>query len=208
LEFIGFTDEQFKVFELAGFTERMVGIRTTVRPVLQQLGADLAGPLSRLAGEPLFAHVAMHTRRRVNPPDDTWVAFARSRRGYKASAHFEIGLSRDGVFVGLVLKDESDDRAPLGRYILDDPDRMVDLAQKLKSYQFDELKGVRLAHATAEDFRKLGEALVERKTSSFHLYREIRRTDRRVLDPEAVRKLAIDLARPIAPLYRAAVKGS
>ena len=37
-------------------------------------------------------HVAKHARRSVNPPIDTWVAFAPNKRGYKMLPHFQIGL--------------------------------------------------------------------------------------------------------------------
>src|SRR4029453_11001355 len=43
------------------------------------------------------AHVAKHMRRTVNPPDDTWVAFAADKRGYKKHCHFKVAVSR-GAF--------------------------------------------------------------------------------------------------------------
>ena len=36
-----------------------------------------------------YPHVAKHARRSVNPPKDTWVAFATSKRGYKMLPHFK-----------------------------------------------------------------------------------------------------------------------
>jgi uncharacterized protein YktB (UPF0637 family) len=41
--------------------------------------------------------VARHARRTVNPPDDTWVAFAPDRRGYKKHCHFKVAVSRNAV---------------------------------------------------------------------------------------------------------------
>ena len=51
----------------------------------------------RIGGAPAFAHVAKHARRTVNPPDDTWVAFALDKRGYKKHCHFKVAVSRDRV---------------------------------------------------------------------------------------------------------------
>ena len=36
-------------------------------------------------------------RRTVNPPDDTWVAFAADKRGYKKHCHFKVAVSRGAV---------------------------------------------------------------------------------------------------------------
>ena len=41
--------------------------------------------------------MAKHARRTVNPPDDTWVAFALDKRGYKKHCHFKVAVSRGGV---------------------------------------------------------------------------------------------------------------
>ncbi|WP_397261357.1 DUF1054 family protein [Peribacillus simplex] len=33
--------------------------------------------MSVLTGDEMYPHVAKHARRKVNPPNDTWVAFAK-----------------------------------------------------------------------------------------------------------------------------------
>lgn len=55
----------------------------------------------------MFVHVAKHARRSVNPPDDSWVAFANNKRGYKKLPHFQIGLWETHVFVWFALIYES-----------------------------------------------------------------------------------------------------
>ncbi|WEK52902.1 MAG: DUF1054 domain-containing protein [Candidatus Cohnella colombiensis] len=97
--FSGFGESDFKVFEIAGLEPRMDALITQVRPKLHQLGNELSGYLSQLCGEEIFPHVAKHARRKVNPPNDTWVAFANNKRGYKAYPHFQIGLWASHVFI-------------------------------------------------------------------------------------------------------------
>jgi len=201
MAFTGFSDDQFSVFERAGFSERMTGIRSLIRPGLLALGEVLAPLLSARAGHPLYPHVALHARRRVNPPDDTWVAFSRASRGYKAYAHFEVGISAESLFFGLVLKDESSDRGILGRKIIENPEEMMKIAARLKGYIIDELPGVAANHATLEQYEKLANALVKRKTSTFHCCRTLAGADRRAADPSAVIKLAQDYIKPLLPLY-------
>lgn len=108
-QFAGFAKSDFDIFLIPEFHDRMSALRTTVRPKLAMLGDDLAPRLEDIAGHPMFPHTASHARRRVNPPDDTWVAFSRSERGYKRYAHFEVGLSVHGVFVRFSVKPEGDD---------------------------------------------------------------------------------------------------
>ena len=83
-----FAPKDFRVFDLPGFTDRMAAIRAQVRPKLEGLGAALAPDVAKLTGTAIHAHVAKHARRTVNPPADTWVAFAPDRRGYRKAPHF------------------------------------------------------------------------------------------------------------------------
>src|SRR5213594_483414 len=95
--FPGFTPSDFKVFDIPGFKPRMEAIKTRIRPKLEAAGRDLLSDVARIGGGEAFMHVAKHARRTVNPPDDTWVAFAADRRGYKKHAHFKVALSRHCV---------------------------------------------------------------------------------------------------------------
>ena len=92
-----FTLRDFRVFDLAGFPERMAAIRDRLRPKLEALGEALRAPAGQAAGTELHPHVARHARRTVNLLDDTWVAFGFGRRGYKSAAHFKVAVSRHGV---------------------------------------------------------------------------------------------------------------
>ncbi len=111
VQFSGFSAEDFEAFSIPEFHDRMFYLRSQIRPKLAQLGDDVAPKLTVIS-HPLYPHTASHARRRVNPPDDTWVAFSRSVRGYKRYAHFEIGLDAEQVFVRLVVKPEGEDDKP------------------------------------------------------------------------------------------------
>lgn len=102
-----FTEEDFHTFTIEGLDARMDVLKETVRPKLQGLGEHFAPVLSALAGDDMFVHVAKHARRSVNPPDDSWVAFANNKRGYKKLPHFQIGLWETHVFVWFALIYES-----------------------------------------------------------------------------------------------------
>ncbi|MFC7372021.1 YktB family protein [Fictibacillus iocasae] len=97
--FKGFNNRDFDVFKIDGLQERMEKLIERIRPKLEDLGKEYAGELSALSGTEMHYHVAKHARRTVNPPKDTWVAFAPNKRGYKMLPHFQIGLFESHVFI-------------------------------------------------------------------------------------------------------------
>lgn len=142
-QFTGFAKPDFEVFLIPEFHERMSALRTRVRPKLAMLGDDLAPRLEEIVGHAMYPHTASHARRRVNPPDDTWVAFSRSERGYKRYAHFEVGICVDGVFVRFSVKPESDeDKAALLQYIHDNGIKAFDLKDPQTVYYYENDHGI------------------------------------------------------------------
>ncbi|WP_102347080.1 YktB family protein [Bacillus sp. Marseille-P3661] len=92
MEFTGFEKQDFDLFVIPGLEERMVKLKDQLRPKFDVLASILTDDLSILTGDPMFAHVAKHARRKTNPPDDSWVAFSSNQRGYKMLPHFQITL--------------------------------------------------------------------------------------------------------------------
>jgi len=91
MHFTGFEHADFDVFAVPGLDGRMAALKAHLRPKLQQLGVDFEERLGSLVQRPMYAHVAKHARRTVNPPNDSWVAFCADKRGYKKHPHFQIG---------------------------------------------------------------------------------------------------------------------
>src|SRR5699024_11327687 len=54
-----------------------------------------------MVGSDMHLHIAKHARRTVNPPNDTWMAIAGNKRGYKKHPHFQVGLWDDHLFIWL-----------------------------------------------------------------------------------------------------------
>lgn len=202
--FAGFTPADFAVFTVPGFHERMSALRMHIRPKLVVLGEAMAPGLSAAIGHEMIPHVASHARRRVNPPEDTWVSFSRSPRGYKRYAHFEVGLTRAGVFVRFVLKAEG----------VDDKPRLLELLARRGRAVFDELKDpdpiywFRSDHGdephpiTAIDepfFARILEA-TRLKSRGFTVGVEIGASDPLVASPALVER-SLTICRHLAPLY-------
>ncbi|HEX7066225.1 MAG TPA: DUF1054 domain-containing protein [Bacillales bacterium] len=113
MSFKGFHNKDFDVFKVDGLDARMEALKSRVRPKLEELGEIIAPTLSALTGDEIFPHVAQHARRTVNPPNDTWVAFADNKRGYKKHPHFQIGLWQTHLFVWFAVINEADNKTAI-----------------------------------------------------------------------------------------------
>ncbi|SEN16636.1 YktB family protein [Paenibacillus sp. OV219] len=116
--FTGFTADDFDVFAVPGLEARMTVLIERIRPKLNELGELLSPWLTELCGEPMFPHVAKHARRTINPPNDTWIAYAPGKRGYKMFPHFQIGLFGSHLFVQFAIIYESDNKTVFADHAL------------------------------------------------------------------------------------------
>ncbi|WP_462409118.1 YktB family protein [Neobacillus sp. Marseille-QA0830] len=114
MEFNGFTKQDFDVFLIDGLEPRMEALKSTIRPKLEALGHYFSPRLAALTGEEMFAHVAKHARRTINPPKDTWVAFANNPRGYKMLPHFQVGLWKTHLFIWFAIIYEAPQKSEIG----------------------------------------------------------------------------------------------
>lgn len=96
--FSGFAATDFDVFSVPGLELRMSALKEYLRPKLVELGDYMAPRLTQALGRTMFAHVAKHARRTVNPPRDSWVAFSEDARGYKQWPTFMVGLWETHLF--------------------------------------------------------------------------------------------------------------
>ncbi|MGM0827025.1 MAG: YktB family protein [Bacillota bacterium] len=124
MKFNGFTQEDFQVFTINGLEDRMTAIQEQIRPKLDYLGDHFAPTLSASTGMEMFYHVAKHARRSVNPPDDTWVAFANNKRGYKKHPHFQIGLWETHVFIWFAMIYEAPNKVEFGKKVEENADQI------------------------------------------------------------------------------------
>lgn len=206
MSFSGFRASDFEVFGIEGFAPRMEAIKTRIRPKLEAVGKDLLPDVARIGGAPAFAHVAKHARRTVNPPDDTWVAFAIDKRGYKKHSHFKVAVSRGAVrFLFEAGPEHAEKKRWAAAWKRHTP-QLVPVLRRAKGLawfqnEHDEEPTAVLASLPAEDVAQLGEALTKRRDGQIVLGRAIAAS-------EASRWRAADYARAardtfhlLAPLY-------
>ncbi|MFX3674244.1 MAG: YktB family protein [Paenisporosarcina sp.] len=108
----------FEVFKIDGLEHRMQALIEKVRPKFESFGTSYTTFFSGKTGDEFFPHVAKHARRSVNPPRDSWVAFAPYKRGYKALPHFQIGLWGTHVFIIVAVIYEAPDKVAIAERLL------------------------------------------------------------------------------------------
>ena len=207
MAFPGFTAADFKVFEVDGFAPRMAAIKGRIRPKLEAAGRDLVADVSRVGGAPAYVHVAKHMRRTVNPPDDTWVAFAADKRGYKKHCHFKVAVSRRGVrFLFEAGPEHSRKRRWVAAWKKHAP-KLVPVLRRAEGLawfknEHDEAPEAILSELSAEEIGHLSDELTRTRDGQLVLGRMVRAE-------EAARWKAADYARAaretfclLAPLYR------
>ncbi|RAL26054.1 DUF1054 domain-containing protein [Thermoflavimicrobium daqui] len=113
-----FTNTDFAVFQVEGLESRMAKLKEHIQPKFAAIGEEVATFLTTLIQDPFYIHIAKHARRTVNPPDETWVAWATNKRGYKAYPHFQFGLRDSHLFIWFALIYECDRKPAFARQFL------------------------------------------------------------------------------------------
>lgn len=207
MAFPGFSPADFKVFEIEGFQPRMAAIKTRIRPKLEAIGRDLLPEVTRIAGGAAFAHVARHARRTVNPPDDTWVAFALDKRGYKKHCHFKIAVSRSGV---RFLFEAGPEHAQKKRWVAAwkrHTRQLVPVLRRAKDLgwfkdEHDEAPAAVLTDLPADAVALLGDELLRTRDGQFVLGRRVPAEEAVKWKPREYARAARETFHLLAPLYR------
>ncbi|MDL4841312.1 YktB family protein [Aquibacillus rhizosphaerae] len=202
MEFNGFSEKDFKTFDIEGLDERMKAIQERIQPKFKLIGEELVDYLSASLGNEMFLHIAKHARRSVNPPKDTWLAVANNKRGYKKHPHFQVGLFDDHVFIWLALIYELPNKEKIAEHFLEN---YRQLSQLPSDYV------VSLDHTKKESFpiSELSEENLERfrdvKKAEFLIGRHVKSSSNLLNDGEkfiAYTKQTIDM---LIPFYKKAL---
>src|SRR5882724_4802856 len=176
--FPGFTSADFKVFDIPGFKPRMEAIKARIRPKLEAAAHDLLPDVARIGAAEAFPHVARHARRTVNPPDDTWVAFACDKRGYKKHCHFKLAISRGAVRFLFEAGPEHADKKRWATAWKRHAPQLVPVLRRAKGLawfknEHDEKPAASLTDMPADDVVRLGEELTRTRDGQFVLGRAV-----------------------------------
>jgi len=127
LQIKGFRQKEFDIFTIDGLENRMTAIQENIQPTFKVIGDILVDDVSAMVGSEMHLHIAKHARRTVNPPNDTWLAIAGNKRGYKKHPHFQMGLWDDHLFIWLAFIYELPHKTTIAQNFLDN----IELFEKL-----------------------------------------------------------------------------
>ena len=200
----GTTD--FKVFDVDGFQPRMAGIRQRLRPKLEVMGQRLLPDVSRAAHSEAFPHVAKHARRTVNPPDDTWVAFAGDRRGYKKHPHFKVAVSRNAVRFLFEIGPEHADKKRWAAAWKKNAPKLGPVLRRMRGLawfkdEHDEEPAALLGDLDQEQLIALGDELLRTRDGQFVIGRVVSASEASRWTEAQYRTAALETFRALGPLY-------
>ncbi|ERN53098.1 DUF1054 domain-containing protein [Alkalihalophilus marmarensis] len=207
---IEFTQEDFDVFDIEGLDARMEALKTRIRPKFEALGIELAPTLSSMTGDEFFTHVAKHARRKVNPPNDTWVAFAANKRGYKKLPHFQVGLFGTHLFVWFAMIYEAPAKGEFAERLLDNPGEWLKKVPKNFVWSIDHMKpeAISQSDVDADEFTSMLTRLRDVKKAELLCGIHIDRHDPILKDGDALLKRIEETYQHLLPLYQEAQKAS
>ena len=197
----------FKVFDVSGFQPRMTKIRERIRPRLEALGHSLAPAIQKTTGDETFIHVAKHMRRTVNPPDDTWVAFAADKRGYKKHPHFKVAVSRHCVRFLFEIGPEHADKKKWATAWKKNAPNIGAVLRRVKGLawfknEHDETPAAVLGDMTPEDLLAFADHIVRTRDGQLVLGRVVSADEAAQWTEAQYRTAALETFRALAPLYR------
>ncbi|HUG35765.1 MAG TPA: DUF1054 family protein [Candidatus Limnocylindrales bacterium] len=207
MSFSGFSAGDFKVFEIEGFAPRMDAIKSRIRPKLEAVGKALLPDVGRIGRGDAFVHVAKHARRTVNPPDDTWVAFACDKRGYKKHCHFKVAVSRGAVrFLFEAGPEHAEKKRWMAAWRRDAP-KLVPVLRRANGLawfknEHDEAPTAILSDLAADAVARLADELTRTRDGQLVLGRAISAEEAARWKPADYARAARETFTLLAPLYR------
>ncbi|WP_045515434.1 YktB family protein [Neobacillus niacini] len=207
MDFRGFNNEDFDVFQIDGLETRMEALKERIRPKLESLGLHFAPTLTTLTGDEQFVHVAKHARRTINPPKDTWVAFANNPRGYKMLPHFQIGLWQTHLFIWFAVIYEAPQKQEFAARLTKKINKIYKETPKDFVWSLDHTKPESVPHGqlSKEDLRGMFERLEKVKKAEILCGYEIKRDEVLNLNNEDFLQQVENVFNKVAPLYKIAL---
>ncbi|MFD1705526.1 YktB family protein [Siminovitchia sediminis] len=201
MKFEGFSKSDFETFHVNGLEDRMNAIQTRIQPKFKAIGETLASDLSAMTGMEMFLHIAKHARRTVNPPNDTWLAIANNKRGYKKHPHFQVGLFDDHAFIWLAYIYELPNKAEYAQKFLDQMDFIIENVPGDFVVSMDHMKKD-AEKISVINLKKTLERFRDVKKAEFLIGRQIPADDPIVQDGDGFISLAKGTFETLIPIYK------
>ncbi|WP_332632246.1 YktB family protein [Halalkalibacter flavus] len=199
----GFSQSDFDVFHIDGLEARMEAIQTQIQPKFKAFGDILAEELAVLVGNEMYLHIARHARRKVNPPNDTWMAIAHDKRGYKKHPHFQLGLFDDHLFIWFALIYEAPNKKAIANSLMTNSNLIMELPDDYV-ISLDHMKkdATPIGEKNESDIIAALERLRDVKKAEFLVGRHLKPNQSLVQDGQALLNLTKETYEQLLPIYQ------
>jgi uncharacterized protein YktB (UPF0637 family) len=204
MRFDGFSQSDFNTFTIDGLDARMEAIRERIQPKFKAVGGYLTDDLSLLTGNEMYLHIAKHARRKVNPPQDSWLAICHDKRGYKKHPHFQLGLFDDHVFVWLAFIYELPRKKEIAQQFITN----IETVKKTIPHDFvislDHMKkdALPMESISKKELKELLERFRDVGKAEFLVGRHIKSCDPILKDGDEFLRIAKHTMETLLPLYK------
>lgn len=193
MKFNGFEKEDFDLFLIEGLEERMEVLINQLRPKFYTFGEDLSEELSYITETQMYPHVAKHARRKTNPPNDSWVAFASNQRGYKMMPHFQICVWNTHVLIQWGIIYEAKNKSTFADNLIEHLNEVKKTIPSHYQWSKDHMKpeGIVQCEMTNEDFEDFAKRLKHNKNGEIMVGLNIPVEEALKMSPEDFYELVI-----------------
>jgi uncharacterized protein YktB (UPF0637 family) len=152
---LGIGPEEFALFRIADPDARHAALEATLQPALARVAGELVGGLSRVAGLALLVHAGKLARRKGEAPEEAFIAFCGSDKGYRAVPYLALSVSRAHLHARVAVKAAADRGGVLRRALEREAQNLARKGKpfrKLRSYaawDYEELPEIAPAHSAA-----------------------------------------------------------
>ncbi|HET9596004.1 MAG TPA: DUF1054 family protein [Anaeromyxobacteraceae bacterium] len=152
---LGIGPDQFAVFRIADPEERADAIEARLAPALSRVAEVVVAGLSRVAAVPLLVHPGKLVRRRDVAPEEGFVAFCASDKGYHKVPYLALVVTREQLHARVAVRGGADRDGVMRRALQREASNLARKGKpfrKLRSYaswDYEELPEIAPAHSTA-----------------------------------------------------------
>jgi len=152
---LGIGPDQFALFRIVDPEERANAIENQLAPALARVAEAVVAGLSRVAGAPLLVHPGKLVRRRDVAPEEGFVAFCASDKGYQKVPYLALVVTRDQLHARVAVRAGADRDGAMRRALQREASNLARKGKpfrKLRSYaawDYEELPEIAPAHSAA-----------------------------------------------------------
>ncbi len=202
---LGIGPEEFALFRIPDPDERADALEGRLQPVLDRVATELVSGLSRVTGEALLVHPVRLVRRKGVSPEELFIAFCASDKGYRAAPYLALAVTRAQLHARVAVKSTADRDGFMRRALEREAANLARKGKpfrKLRSYStwdYEDLPEIAPAHSVAF-WREVADELVPDRNGNGGIDVGI------AWSTEEARSLSIGdvlgVYRDLAPLYK------